>query len=169
MTVALRYLDFLVGLAVFGLGMALTSTPSTTAIVASLPRAKQGVASAMNDVSRELGSALGIAVLGSLFSSGYRDAISEATAGLPSEAAHAVGESAGAGLAVASNAGPSGADLASAVQDAFAVGLGDAMSAGALIAIVAAAYVAWKGPGRSTSIVVEVAPAVDDVRRELVA
>ncbi len=163
------YLDFLVGLAVFGLGMALTSTPSTTAIVASLPRAKQGVASAMNDVSRELGSALGIAVLGSLFSSGYRDAISGATAGLPSEAAHAVGESAGAGLAVASNAGPSGADLASAVQGAFAVGLGDAMSAGALIAIVAAAYVAWKAPGRSTSIVVEVAPAVDDIRRELVA
>ena len=102
------YWHFLGGLAVFGFGMALTSTPSTTAIVTSLPRAKQGVASAMNDVSRELGSALGIAVLGSLFSSGYRDAISGATAALPPEAAHAVGESAGAGLAVASKCRPIG-------------------------------------------------------------
>ena len=43
--------------------------PATTAIVASLPRVrdKQGVASAVNDISRELGGALGIAVLGSIF------------------------------------------------------------------------------------------------------
>ena len=41
------------------LGMALTSTPSTTAIVASLPRCQAGVASAMNDVSRELGFGAG--------------------------------------------------------------------------------------------------------------
>ena len=61
------YWHFLGGLFVFGFGMALTSTPSTTAIVTSLPRAKQGVGSAVNDVSRELGSALGIAILGSLF------------------------------------------------------------------------------------------------------
>ena len=45
--------------------MALSGAPATTAIVASLPREKQGVASAVNDVSRELGGALGIAVLGS--------------------------------------------------------------------------------------------------------
>ena len=63
------------GLVVFGFGMAFTSTPSTTAIVTSLPRAKQGVGSAVNDVSRELGSALGIAILGSLFNSGYRGAV----------------------------------------------------------------------------------------------
>ncbi len=66
------YWHFLGGLIVFGFGMAFTSTPSTTAIVTSLPRAKQGVGSAVNDVSRELGSALGIAILGSLFNSGYR-------------------------------------------------------------------------------------------------
>ena len=83
----------------FGFGMALTSTPSTTAIVTSLPRAKQGVASAMNDVSRELGSALGIAILGSLFNSGYRDGVERCRPHrFPPEAAHAVGESAGAGL-----------------------------------------------------------------------
>jgi EmrB/QacA subfamily drug resistance transporter len=143
------YWHFLAGLVVFGLGMAFTSTPSTTAIVTSLPRAKQGVASAMNDVSREVGSAIGIAVLGSLFSSGYRDAVTPATASLPDGAAHAAGESAGAGLAIAEQLGERGTALESAVRDAFASGLADAMRAGALIAILAATFVAWRGPGRA--------------------
>jgi hypothetical protein len=46
--------------------MALATAPATTAIVASLPAAKQGVASAVNDTAREVGGALGIAVLGSI-------------------------------------------------------------------------------------------------------
>ncbi len=129
--------------------MALTSTPSTTAIVASLPRAKQGVASAVNDVSRELGSALGIAILGSLFSSGYSEAVGPATVGLPDEAAHAVEESAGAGLAVASQAGPAGQQLADAVRDAFGAGIGDAMTVGAVIAAATALVTLWRAPGRS--------------------
>lgn len=144
------YWPFLGGLIVFGLGMAFTSTPSTTAIVTSLPRAKQGVASAMNDVSREVGSAIGIAVLGSMFSSGYHDAVAPATTGLPVEAAHAAGESAGAGLAIAERLGTPGAALDSAVRDAFASGLTDAMRAGAFVALLAAAFVAWRGPRRST-------------------
>jgi EmrB/QacA subfamily drug resistance transporter len=51
---------------VLGLGMALAATPATTAIVESLPDEKQGVASAVNDAAREVGGALGIAVLGSV-------------------------------------------------------------------------------------------------------
>ena len=54
-----------VGLVVFAAGMGLAGTPATTAIVSSLPKAQQGVASAVNDASRELGSVLGIAILGS--------------------------------------------------------------------------------------------------------
>jgi hypothetical protein len=143
------YWHFFGGLLCFGFGVALTSTPSTTAIVSSLPKAKQGVASAMNDVSREVGSALGIAILGSLFNSGYRAAISEHTAGLPAEAAHAVGESAGAGFAVADQLGAAGDGLADAVTDAFAAGLGDALTAGAVIALVTAAVCARWMPRRS--------------------
>ena len=71
------YWLFLAGLLPFGAGMALAGAPATTAIVASLPREKQGVASAVNDVSRELGGALGIAVIGSLFNSGYRSSLSD--------------------------------------------------------------------------------------------
>ena len=81
------YWHFLAGLVPFGAGMALAGAPATTAIVASLPREKQGVASAVNDVSRELGGALGIAVLGSLFNAGYRSGMTDATASLPPAAA----------------------------------------------------------------------------------
>jgi fucose permease len=144
------YGHFLGGLAAFGLGMALTSTPSTTAIVTSLPRAKQGVASAVNDVSREIGSALGIAILGSLFNRGYRSAVGPATTALPAEAAHAVEESAGAGLAVASHMGPSGQPVADTVSHAFVAGLHDAMIAGVVIALLAAAFTVWRAPGRTS-------------------
>lgn len=56
----------LAGFLVLGLGMALAAPPATAAIVASLPEEKQGVASAVNDTAREVGGALGIAVLGSV-------------------------------------------------------------------------------------------------------
>ena len=58
------YWPFLVATLVIGAGAALAMTPATNAIVASLPRAKQGVASAVNDTARELGAAFGVAVLG---------------------------------------------------------------------------------------------------------
>jgi MFS family permease len=60
------YWHLVAGGLVLGLGMALAATPATTAIVESLPDEKQGVASAVNDASREVGGALGIAVLGSV-------------------------------------------------------------------------------------------------------
>ena len=62
LTVDLTYWHLAGGLVLFGAGMGLAGTPSTTAITASLPPAKQGVGSAVNDTSRELGSALGIAI-----------------------------------------------------------------------------------------------------------
>jgi predicted MFS family arabinose efflux permease len=54
------------GLVPLGAGAGLAMTPATTSVTEALPAAEQGVASAMNDLARELGGALGIAVLGSL-------------------------------------------------------------------------------------------------------
>ena len=146
------YWHFLAGLVVFGFGMALTSTPSTTAIVTSLPRAKQGVGSAVNDVSRELGSALGIAILGSLFSTGYSKSISAATQSLNPEAAHVVEESAGGALAVASRLGADGHALAISVRNAFSDGLNDALLVGAALAVLTAVFTIWRAPGRTSGI-----------------
>ena len=72
MNASSSYWELLVWLLFVGGGTALAMTPATNAIVGSLPRAKQGVASAVNDTARELGAAFGIAILGSAFNSGYR-------------------------------------------------------------------------------------------------
>jgi EmrB/QacA subfamily drug resistance transporter len=66
MGVGASYWTLLGAILVLGLGMALAAPPATAAIVASLPDDKQGVASAVNDTAREVGGALGIAVLGSV-------------------------------------------------------------------------------------------------------
>jgi len=60
------------GLVPLGAGMGMAMTPATAAITDALPRSKQGVGSAMNDLARELGGALGIAVLGSILQATYR-------------------------------------------------------------------------------------------------
>jgi MFS family permease len=159
------YVAFLGGLVVFGAGLALSSTPATTAIVGSLPRAKQGVASAMNDTTREVGAALGIAILGSMYSTGYHDSVRAATTGLPPEAAHAVTESAAAGLQVAAQVpGDAGVQLAHAVQVAFMDGFGTALTIGAIVLVAAAAVIAGIAPRRST---VSDEVDVDDAAPEL--
>jgi AcrR family transcriptional regulator len=58
-------------LVVLGLGMGIAMAPATDSIMGSLPLAKAGVGSAVNDTTREIGGALGVAVLGSLTASAY--------------------------------------------------------------------------------------------------
>lgn len=65
-------------------------SPSTTAITASLPVEKQGVVSALNHTAREMGAALGIALVGSILNAQYRANISDAAAALPPELAQPV-------------------------------------------------------------------------------
>ncbi len=67
-----QYWMIAIGLLVLGAGMGAAMTPATSAITSALPKAQQGVASAMNDLSREVGGALGIAVLGSIMTAIYR-------------------------------------------------------------------------------------------------
>jgi EmrB/QacA subfamily drug resistance transporter len=94
------YWLLLTGLLPLGAGMGLAMTPATTAITDALPAAKQGVGSAVNDLARELGGALGIAVLGSLLQSTYRSNLH--LDGVPAPLAEQARES----LALASRLGP---------------------------------------------------------------
>jgi EmrB/QacA subfamily drug resistance transporter len=66
------YLLLLAGLVPLGIGMGAATTPATSAITEALPQAQQGVGSALNDLSREVGGALGTAVLGSIVTAAYR-------------------------------------------------------------------------------------------------
>ena len=107
MSLTFSYTHFWGGLALFGFGMALASTPATTAITNSLPAEKQGVASAVNDVSRELGSALGIALVGAILNSAYRSGMAESVKQLPIKLADQVSHS----IAFTSMKAPAGMEV----------------------------------------------------------
>jgi EmrB/QacA subfamily drug resistance transporter len=141
MNASSSYWELLIALLVIGAGTALAMTPATNAIVGSLPRAKQGVASAVNDTARELGAAFGIAILGSAFNSGYRSHIDGNLEGLTPAARAAAHEAPAAAIAVAQKAGASGDALAAAARDAFMVGSRYAMYIGAALLVVGAVFV----------------------------
>jgi hypothetical protein len=108
----------------------------------SLPPGKFGVGSAMNDTTRMVGGALGVAVIGSVLNAAYASSIGPALAGLPAAAA-AASNSVGAATQVAAQLGAAGGPLVAAAQAAFIDGLGTAVLvaigftlAGALVALL---------------------------------
>jgi len=128
------HMALVLGLMGAGIGMAMA--PATEAIMGSLPKAKAGVGSAMNDVVREVAGTLGIAVLGSVLASSYASGMDGAVAGLPDDAAAAASDSVGAAHAVAAQVG--GADLIAAANTAFVDAMATTATIAAAIAIVGA-------------------------------
>jgi EmrB/QacA subfamily drug resistance transporter len=133
-----------------GGGMGMAMGPLTVIMVRTLPRSKQGVASAINSTARELGGALGVAILGSLSAPVYASGVKPATALLPADAARAVSDSlAGAGAVAAHLPAPLGDALMGVARSAFVDGMNVAVLAGAAIAIVGAAVAFTFLPSRS--------------------
>ncbi|GHB89061.1 MULTISPECIES: MFS transporter [Streptomyces] len=143
------YLTILPGMLAMGTGMGLSMTPSTEAITGSLPRGKQGVASALNDVTREFGTALGVALLGALLAGGYRAAIDGRLDGIPQGPADEARQGVANAVEAAGGAGPHGPDLLHAAQQSFVDGWQQAMWAGVAVMGVLFVYVALRGPGRT--------------------
>jgi EmrB/QacA subfamily drug resistance transporter len=146
-------------LALLGIGMGFTVAPATESIMGSLPLAKAGVGSAMNDTTRQVGGALGVAVLGSVLASGYGAAIRPAVRGAPPPLAQGAGDSIGAAATIATQLGPAGQGLLEAARSAFLQGMGDAVQVGAGVAAVAALLVLLFLPARGK----REAPAGDGV------
>ena len=120
-------------------GMAVTMTPLTTLIMSSVPLGRAGVGSAMNDTTRELGGALGVAVLGSVVTSGYTAGLATSLAGLPDQARGLAGSGLSGALAVAGRVGgEQGEALADAARQAFVDGLGMASLVGSAVVFGAA-------------------------------
>ena len=116
----------LASLVVVAAGMGLTMAPATESIMGSLPPAQAGVGSAVNDTTREIGGALGVAVLGSVLSSVFGSRMVDALAGgqLPAEARDVATQSVTGAVAVADHiGGPQGRALADAAKTAFVDGL----------------------------------------------
>ena len=140
------YLSILPGLLILAAGMGLAMTPATTAITESLPVAKQGVASALNDTMRELGGALGVALLGSVLNSGYRSSIAATAAGLPAAVRAPVSEGIGSAMAASSHLGSDAGRVVSAARDAFVSGWRTSMWVGVALAGVAVVVLFVRGP-----------------------
>ncbi|MFE7772470.1 DHA2 family efflux MFS transporter permease subunit [Streptomyces sp. NPDC057445] len=134
-----------------GAGMAHVMPPVTVAVMQSLPREKAGVGSAISNTFRQVGGALGVAMLGSLLSAAYRGGIEgtlETAAGVPDGARHAAGESIEATLSVAAKLGPAGKLLVGPANDAFVLAMHLTALGAATATVVGAVVVAIYLPGR---------------------
>ena len=124
---------------VFGFGAGLGMPALTDTVMAAVPERDAGVASAVNDVSREFGGALGIATIGSVVAGLYRSNVdSLLPAGLPAEMTHLVGEGIGVAAVVAQELP---AELAAAVvataNDAFMSAMTDGFVISAVVLLSA--------------------------------
>jgi EmrB/QacA subfamily drug resistance transporter len=134
-----------------GAGMAHIMPPVTVAIMQTMPREKAGAGSAINNTFRQVGGALGVAVLGSLLSASYRGGIESelrAVPGLSDGARHAAGESIEATFAVAARVGPAGEGLVSPAKSAFIDAIHVTVIGASAVALLGALVVALWLPGR---------------------
>jgi EmrB/QacA subfamily drug resistance transporter len=125
-------------------GMAMTMTPMTTQLMAAVPRDRAGMGSATNDTTRELGGALGVAVLGSLltgqFSSGVESAVSGLDPAIRDQAEGGLGGVFGLvarGLIPDELVGP----LVATAKESFVDGLALATTVAAVVVVIAAVLV----------------------------
>jgi len=136
---------WIVGTIVFllALGMGNVMAPATEAVMGAVPEAKAGVGSAMNDVVRQVAGALGIAIIGSIMNTAYRDRMAERTGALPEPAGDAARDSVGAALQIAGQfGGEPGAALAAAARSGFVEAMGVAALVAAGVALMSAGLVA---------------------------
>ncbi|MEU2056614.1 MFS transporter [Streptomyces bungoensis] len=131
-----------------GTGMAHIMTPTSVVIMQALPREKAGSASALSNTFRQVGGALGIAVLGSVLSTAYRNGIEGKLGALPPALRDTAGESIEATLGIAQRLGPRGNALVTPANDAFLHAMHVTALCGTGIALVGAVVVALFLPGR---------------------
>ena len=170
LTASSGYGHVLLGMFVMASGMGLTMTPMTELIMSSVPRDKAGVGSAMNDTTREVGTTLGVAILGSILSSGYTSNLGGAVSGLPESARHAAEGSLAGALGVARQiGGTQGAALVDAAKTAWADGLHLSLMIGAGIVLFAAAIAARYLPRKADDGLVHDEDANSDLDTEFEA
>jgi EmrB/QacA subfamily drug resistance transporter len=131
-------------------GIGLAMTPTTDAIMGAVPPEKFGVGSAVNDTTREIGGAMGIAVLGSVFAGTYAAHVGTAAAAVPPDAAQVVRDSFAGAAAVASQVGgAAGASLLDAARNAFVAAMDWTSVVGVVFAIAGVLVAAIFLPSRA--------------------
>jgi hypothetical protein len=148
---------------IMGTGMGLAMAPATDSIMGSLPREKAGVGSAVNDTTREVGGALGVAILGSLLAAGYHSSMSSsaAVAGLPADQAAVAHDSLGGAVQVAGQLGSAGQSLLADATHAFVDAMSSTVLVGAGVALIGAIIALVWLPSRALAPVEEPEEVVD--------
>lgn len=144
--------DWVIGLTLFGLAVSIANVmaPSTEAVMGAVPEEKAGVGSATNDLVRQLGGALGVAIVGSLMNTVYRDRMADAVVGLPPHFAELARDSVGPATAIAGGiGGAAGEALATAAQSAFIEALTTAAPVTAGVVLVSAVVIRRFMPARA--------------------
>ncbi|SCG64663.1 MFS transporter [Micromonospora halophytica] len=141
-----------------GVGMANIMPPATESIMSALPREKAGVGSAVSNTIRQIGSALGVAVLGSVLSASYRANIATAVDALPASARDAATESISGAYAAAAQLGPAGPRLVAAANESYVSAMHWAAGLAAAVAALGILVVLRWIPGRAAGP--SAAPAV---------
>lgn len=126
------------------LGISAAMTPGTNILMASVPRNRSGMGSAMNDTTRELGGALGVAVLGAILSATYENEIRDVASAFVGPIKEGLESSLAVALSVAEKLGPAAQSVSDAAMDAFMSGVSHAAIIASVI-IFASALVAFFG------------------------
>jgi hypothetical protein len=159
-------LKVIVVISLMAIGMGNVMAPATESIMGSLPRAKAGVGSAMNDTTRQMGGAIGVAVLGSLLASRFTSQMVHLLNGriptaLLNQVKGGIGQATGV-VSTAPQARPFAGTITRAAQTSFVSGMHlAAVAAAGIIAVAAIGVLVWL-PARAASEEPIAAPTSDD-------
>jgi len=120
------------------LGITFAMTPGTNILMASVPRNRSGMGSAMNDTTRELGGALGVAVLGAVLSAAYEQSVADTASKFPGPLKDAIESSLAVAMGAAEKLGAAGKTVVDAAMNAFMTGISHAALVAAVIIFVSA-------------------------------
>ena len=150
-TVHTGYPFLLVASVIIAAGMGLAMAPATESIMGSLPRSQAGVGSAVNDTTRFLGGALGVALTGSVASSVFASHLRPALVHLPAQYATQAKASVGAAVTIAKHIpGSAGQVLVDASRQAFVAGADRAVLVTVVAAILGSLVAARYLPARAS-------------------
>ena len=142
-----------IGLLLFGLGAGIAMPPATEMIMATLPPARAGVGSAVNDTVREFGGALGVAVIGSVAATAYATTMTSELVGFPNLTdtdRSMLVNNVGAAIETSQRLGAQGTDIASVARAAFVDSMHSSLWIAASLAFCAAVVTFTQLPRQAT-------------------
>ncbi|ORJ60868.1 MFS transporter [Mycobacterium simiae] len=148
LTLHSTYTQFAWPTLILATGIGICTAPTTSAIMGAVPDEKQGVASAVNDTSREMGGALGIAVAGSILAGRYSHELAPQLASFPAQVRGPATDSLAKAVEVAGQLGPQGAKLAEVSKTAFLTAMHASTIVMAVIVGVISVLIGLWAPGR---------------------